>query len=51
MAGKKADKFQSEYESDIEYLKLKNFWVSGFDPQSKVDFTDHDWKGNNILLI
>ena len=34
-----------------EYLKSKNFWVSGFDSEAKKDFTNHNWKGNNILLF
>ena len=35
----------------IKYLKSKNFWVSGFDSEAKKDFTNHNWKGNNILLF
>ena len=33
------------------YLKSKNFWVSGFNPRGKKDFTKHDWSGRNILLF
>ena len=35
----------------LKYLKTKNFWVCGFDKNGKKDFTEHDWKGNNILLF
>ena len=35
----------------LKYLKSKNFWVSGFDSEAKKDFTNHNWKGNNILLF
>ena len=35
----------------LKYLKSKNFWVSGFDTEAKKDFTNHNWKGNNILLF
>ena len=33
------------------YLKSKNFWVSGFDPKGKKDFTEHDWSGRNVVLF
>jgi 23S rRNA (guanosine2251-2'-O)-methyltransferase len=33
------------------YLKSKNFWVSGFDPRAKKDFTEHDWTGRNVMLF
>ena len=35
----------------IKNLKEKNFWVYGFDGNGKEDFTDIEWKGNNILLF
>ena len=35
----------------LSNLKEKNFWVYGFDGKGKKDFTDIDWKGNNILLF
>tara|TARA_B110000438_G_C15629068_1_gene570126 strand:+ start:61 stop:813 length:753 start_codon:yes stop_codon:yes gene_type:complete len=41
----------SNISSTIKYLKTKNFWVCGFDNNSKKDFTKHDWKGNNVLLF
>ena len=35
----------------LKFLKTKDFWVSAFDISSKKNFTDHDWKGKNILLF
>ena len=35
----------------LKYLKSKNFWISGFDSQSKNDFLKHNWDGNNVLLF
>ena len=35
----------------LKNLKEKNFWVYGFDGNGKKDFTDIEWKGNNILLF
>tara|TARA_B100000579_G_scaffold428067_1_gene437643 strand:+ start:178 stop:927 length:750 start_codon:yes stop_codon:yes gene_type:complete len=35
----------------LNYLKNKNFWVCGFDINGKKDFTEYDWKGNNVLLF
>ena len=35
----------------LNYLKNKNFWVCGFDINGKRDFTEYDWKGNNVLLF
>ena len=37
--------------STLKNLKEKNFWVYGFDGKGRKDFTDIDWKGNNILLF
>ena len=37
--------------SRYTYLKSKNFWISGFDSNVEKDFTNHDWKGNNVLLF
>ena len=41
----------SNVNTTLKYLKSKNFWVSGFDSEAKKDFTNHNWKGNNILLF
>ena len=35
----------------LNFLKTKNFWICGFDKNGNKDFTQHDWKGNNILLF
>ena len=41
----------SNINSTLKNLKDKNFWVYGFDGQGEKNFTDIDWKGNNILLF
>ena len=41
----------SNVNTTLKYLKSKNFWVRGFDSEAKKDFTNHNWKGNNILLF
>ena len=41
----------SNINSTLKNLKEKNFWVYGFDGNGKKNFTDIDWKGNNILLF
>ena len=41
----------SNINSTLKYLREKNYWVYGFDANSKKNFTDVDWKGNNILLF
>ncbi len=41
----------SNINSTLKNLKEKNFWVYGFDSDGKEDFTDIEWKGNNILLF
>ena len=35
----------------LKYLRDKNFWVYGFDANSKKDFTEIKWGGKNILLF
>ena len=37
--------------STLKNLKDKNFWVYGFDRNGKKNFTEIEWKGNNILLF
>ena len=37
--------------STLKNLKEKNFWVYGFDGKGEKDFTEINWKGNNILLF
>ena len=41
----------SNINTTLKYLKTKDFWVSAFDVSAKKDFTEHDWKGKNILLF
>ena len=41
----------SNINSTLKNLKEKNFWVYGFDGNGKKDFTDIEWRGNNILLF
>ena len=41
----------SNINSTLKNLKEKNFWVYGFDTSGKKNFTNIDWKGNNILLF
>ena len=41
----------SNINSTLKNLKDKNFWVYGFDSKGKKNFTEVDWKGNNILLF
>ena len=41
----------SNINTTLKNLKEKNFWVYGFDSNGKKNFTDIEWKGNNILLF
>ena len=41
----------SNINTTLKYLKTRNFWISGFDKNGEKDFTEHDWKGNNVLLF
>ena len=41
----------SNINSTLKNLKSKNFWVYGFEGSSNKNFTDIEWKGNNILLF
>jgi len=41
----------SNINSSLKYLKTKEFWISAFDVSAKKDFTNHDWKGKNVLLF
>ena len=41
----------SNINTALKFLREKNFWVYGFDSKGKKDFTNVDWKGNNILLF
>ena len=41
----------SNINTALKFLREKNFWVYGFDAKSKKNFTEIEWKGNNILLF
>ena len=41
----------SNINSTLKSLKSKNFWVYGFDSKGQKDFTEIEWKGNNVLLF
>ena len=41
----------SNINSTLKNLKDKNFWVYGFDGNGKKNFTDIEWKGNNVLVF
>ena len=41
----------SNISTTLKYLKTRNFWVCAFDKEGNKDFTEHDWKGNNVLLF
>ena len=41
----------SNINTTLKFLREKNFWVYAFDNKSKEDFTDINWKGNNVLLF
>ena len=41
----------SNINTTLKYLREKNFWVYGFEANSKKDFTEIKWNGNNILLF
>ena len=41
----------SNINSTLKNLKSKDFWVYGFDGKGDKNFTNIDWKGNNVLLF
>ena len=41
----------SNINTTLKSLRDKNFWIYGFDANSDKDFTEVDWKGNNVLLF
>ena len=41
----------SNINTTLKFLRERNFWVYGFDANSKKDFTDIKWEGNKILLF
>ena len=43
--------YTSNISTTLKYLKENNFWICGFDKDGNKDFSEHDWKGNNVLLF
>jgi len=41
----------SNINTTLKFLREKNFWVYGFDSESKKDFSGVKWEGNNVLLF
>ena len=41
----------SNINSTLKNLRENNFWVYGFDASGEKNFTEIQWKGNNILLF
>ena len=41
----------SNINTALKFLKTKEFWVSAFDISAQKDFSEHNWKGKNILLF
>ena len=41
----------SNINGTLKFLKENNFWIYGFDAKAKKNFTNVDWKGNNVLLF
>jgi 23S rRNA (guanosine2251-2'-O)-methyltransferase len=41
----------SNINTTLKFLREKNFWIYGFDANSNKDFTQVNWKGNNVLLF
>ena len=41
----------SNINTSLKFLRDKNFWIYGFDSNSKKKFTDIKWEGNNVLLF
>ena len=41
----------SNISTALKFLKTENFWICGFDKNGEKNFTEHDWKGNSVLLF
>jgi len=41
----------SNINSTLKNLRENNFWIYGFDSNGKKNFTEVEWKGNNVLLF
>jgi 23S rRNA (guanosine2251-2'-O)-methyltransferase len=42
---------EANINTSLKYLKSHNFWISAFDASAPNDFTNHDWKGRNVLVF
>ena len=41
----------SNINASLKFLKTKDFWISAFDVSGKKNFTEHNWKGKNVLIF
>ncbi len=41
----------SNINTTLKFLRENNFWIYGFDSNANKDFTEIEWKGNNVLLF
>jgi len=41
----------SNINSTLKNLRENNFWIYGFDSNGRKNFTEINWKGNNVLLF
>jgi len=41
----------SNINTTLKFLREKNFWVYGFDSHANKDFSEVEWKGDNVLLF
>ena len=41
----------SNINTTIKFLKTKDFWISAFDVSGAKNFTQHNWKGRNVLVF
>ncbi len=41
----------SNINTTLKFLRENNFWIYGFESNANKDFTELEWKGNNVLLF
>ena len=41
----------SNVNTSLKFLKTKDFWISAFDVSGEKNFTEHNWKGKNVLIF
>ena len=41
----------SNINTTLKFLREKNFWVYGFDSKAEKNFSDIEWRGDNVLLF